>query len=108
MFAVGLVDSHFANSQQEAARVVVHAKRFAFLPGEITLKKGQTTKLVLISDDVRHGLAVKGLGIRAEIIPKHPTEILVTPAQAGDYPGGCSVYCGSDHRDMELVIHVVN
>jgi len=101
--------TRFANAQPPAAPVVVvHARKFAFVPSEITLKKGQTTKLVLISDDVRHGLAVKGLGIRVDIPAGHRTEISVTPAQTGDFPGACSVYCGSGHRDMEFLIHVVN
>src|SRR5271168_1619544 len=92
-----------ADSEQSAATViVVHAKKFAFVPSEITLQKGQPAKLVLISDDVRHGLAIKGLGIRADIVPERQTEVVVTPPQDGDYPGGCSVYCGYGHRDMEF------
>ncbi len=88
--------------------IVVHAKRYYFSPAAITVKKGQTVKLVLIADDVRHGLAVKGLGIRADMQKGQRTEIMVTPTQTGDFPGGCSVYCGSGHRDMEFVIHVVD
>jgi len=88
--------------------VVVHAKRFAFVPREITLKKGVTAKLVLISDDVRHGLAVRGLGIQADILPGQRAEVVVTPVQLGDYSGACSVYCGYGHRDMEFTIHVVD
>jgi len=110
LFAVSLVGlSQHASSEEAATAVImVHAKRFAFVPREITLKKDQSAKLVLISDDVRHGLAVKGLGIRADIMPGKPTELIVTPTQVGDYAGACSVYCGYGHRDMEFVVHVVN
>jgi cytochrome c oxidase subunit 2 len=89
-------------------QVYVHARKFSFAPAEITLKKGQTIKLVLISDDVTHGLTVSGLNIQAEIVKGHRTEVLVTPTEVGDYPGSCSVYCGSGHRDMEFLVHVVD
>jgi cytochrome c oxidase subunit II len=98
---------HSAVAQQSAA-VIVHVKRFAFVPSQITLKKGQTTKLVLISDDVRHGLAVKGLGLRVDIPAGQRTEVSVTASQTGDFPGACSVYCGGGHRDMEFMVHVVD
>lgn len=89
-------------------QVYVHARRYSFIPGQITLKKGQTVKLILISDDVMHGLTVKGLGIRSDIVKGHRTELLVTPTEAGDFRGSCSVYCGSGHRDMDFLVHVVD
>jgi cytochrome c oxidase subunit 2 len=94
-------------SQNHSRQIVVHAKRFAFTPAEITVKKGQTTRLVLISDDVTHGLTVEGLSINAEIRKGRKTIVPVTPTQTGDFPGSCSIFCGSGHRDMEFVIHVV-
>jgi cytochrome c oxidase subunit II len=89
-------------------RIVIHAKRFAFTPAEIALKKGKTTKLILISDDVTHGLVVEGLAITAEIRKGRKTVVSVTPTQSGDFVGSCSTFCGSGHRDMEFVIHVVD
>ena len=44
-------------------RIEVTAKRFAFLPGEVTLKKGEPVVLVLKSVDVPHGVRFSGLGI---------------------------------------------
>ncbi len=96
-----------AQTQQSAKTIIIHARRFAFSPSEITLKKGETVKLVLISDDVRHGLTVRGLGIRSEIRPHRRTELIVTPTQVGDFPGSCWIYCGSGHRDMEFMVRVV-
>src|SRR5271167_3309232 len=96
-----------AQTPQPAKTIVIHARKFAFLPNTITLKKDETVKLILISDDVRHGLAVRGVGIRAEIKPGHPANVIVTPVALGDFPGSCLFYCGSGHRDMEFVVHVV-
>jgi cytochrome c oxidase subunit 2 len=96
-----------ARSEPSVQTIVVHAHRFAFVPSQITLKKGQTAKLVLVSDDVPHGLAIRGLGVQADIRPGKKAEVQITPTQVGDFPGTCSVYCGSGHRDMGFVIHVV-
>ena len=96
-----------AQTQQPAKAIVIHARKSAFAPSEVTLKKGETVKLVLISDDVRHGLAVRGIGIRSEIKPGRKTELIVTPTEVGDFPGTCWIFCGSGHRDMAFMVHVV-
>ncbi len=101
--------TQLAQSKQESpSRIVVHAKRYAFSPAEITLKRDKTTKMILISDDVPHGLTVEALGIHAQMVPGHHIEVVIKPKEAGDFSGACSVYCGSGHRDMEFVVHVVN
>ncbi|AXC10915.1 quinol oxidase [Acidisarcina polymorpha] len=87
--------------------IIVRAQRFSFTPNQITLKKGQPVKLIFLSEDVPHGLSVKGIGLRAEIHKGQRTEVSVTPAETGDFPGRCSVYCGSGHRDMEFLVRVV-
>lgn len=87
--------------------ITIHAKRYAFVPAEITLHKGQTSNLLLISDDVPHGLAVKELGIHADIVKGSPVKVTVTPLETGDFHGACSRFCGSGHKSMDLTIHVV-
>lgn len=96
------------SGDSQPAQVIVHAKRFAFTPAEITLEKGKTTRLVFISDDATHGLVVDGLGIKVEIKKGKKTIVPVNPTQSGDFAGSCSVFCGSGHRDMEFMIHVVD
>jgi cytochrome c oxidase subunit II len=73
--------------------VTIHAARYDFSPAEITLKKGQTVQLVLIADDVAHGLAVDDLNLHVDM-PKRQTEtVFFTPNAVGDFEGGCSRYC---------------
>jgi cytochrome c oxidase subunit II len=94
---------------QEASRTIeVHAKRFAFSPSEISIRKGETVKLVLISDDVTHSLVVPDLHINQELKKGHPSEIEVTPANDGDFHGKCGHFCGSGHARMVFVVHVVD
>jgi len=88
--------------------IEIHAKQFKFEPSEITIRKGETVKLVLYSDDVPHALAVAGLPIHADMVKGHPSTVLVTPEQTGDFQGKCSKFCGAGHRDMHFVVHVVS
>ena len=51
-----------ARGAESVRTITVHAKRYKFLPAEITVSKGEPVRLILISDDVDHGLAVRDLG----------------------------------------------
>lgn len=99
-----------ANSIAEAPQktITIHAKRYAFSPAEITLKKGETVKLSLISDDVPHSLSVKDLHINAPIAKDHPTELSLTPDKTGDFKGACGRFCGSGHGSMKFMVHVTD
>ncbi len=88
--------------------IPIHAHRFAFEPAQITLKKGTTVELDLISDDVHHSLVVSGLSIHADMMPGTTTHVQVTPYDTGDFTGDCGHFCGMGHRKMHLMIHVVN
>jgi cytochrome c oxidase subunit 2 len=94
---------------QEAARTIeIHAKRFSFDPTEITVKKGETVKLVVTSDDVEHSLSIPGLHVNATIKKDHPAEVTITPDKVGNFPGKCGHYCGSGHGSMKFVVHVTS
>jgi len=110
ILAVAMVLSRLTPQAQNptpAKTILIHARKYAFVPNTITLKKDETVKLVLISDDVHHSLSVRGLGIRSDVKPGHPATAIVTPTAVGDFPGACSFFCGSGHRDMEFMVHVV-
>ncbi len=92
---------------QNERTIEIHASKFKFDPAEITLKKGETVKLVLISDDVPHALSVSGLPIHADMVKDHPSTVVVTPSEVGDFHGKCSKFCGPGHRDMHFMVHVV-
>jgi len=108
LLGFGSPTSMSGSAKPRTPQVVVHVKQFEFVPAEITLRRSTTVKLVLISEDVTHGLAVKGLGIETEIQKGHRTELMLTPTEIGDFAGSCTVFCGNGHRDMEFVIHVVD
>ena len=98
---------NMVGAQPAPRRVEVVSKRFAFDPGEITLKKGQPVVLVLKSTDVAHGLRFRELNIEVKVDKGGTAEVPFTPTKTGDFVGHCSVFCGSGHGVMTLTLHVV-
>ncbi len=90
-----------------ARRVEVTARRYAFDPAVITLKKGEPVVLVLKSADVQHGVRFRELGVEVKV-PKGGTgQVEFTPDKTGDFVGHCIVFCGEGHGTMALTLHVV-
>ncbi len=96
-----------AEAQSTPRRIEVIAKRFAFEPAEITLKKGQPVILVLDSKDAAHGLRFRELNLDVKARAGGTAEVQFTPDKTGDFTGHCSVFCGSGHGGMVLTLHVV-
>ena len=97
-----------ANGQSSAPlRIEIEAGRFSYSPSEITLKKGEPVVLVLTSRDVTHGLAIKDLGVKAEIKKGQTVEVELTPTKVGTFRGKCSHFCGKGHGSMVLEVNVV-
>ena len=94
-----------ANPEPERT-IEIHAHRFAFSPSEITVKKGETVHLKLISDDVPHSLLIKDLGINQLVTKGKPAEVTFTPQQEGDFHGQCGHFCGAGHGKMAIDVHV--
>jgi cytochrome c oxidase subunit 2 len=90
------------------AGVEVTAKRFAFQPAEITVRKGQQVDLALKSADVAHGLRIRELNLDLRVNKGATADVSFTPDRVGDFVGRCSVFCGSGHGKMTLTIHVVD
>jgi cytochrome c oxidase subunit II len=86
--------------------VEIHAKRYSFDPPVVTLKRGETVKLLLTSEDRTHGFFVRALGIDADIPAGRTTEVTVTPTTAGTFTTICDHYCGLGHNGMKMKIVV--
>jgi len=87
--------------------IEITAKRFAFSPNQITIKKGETVKLRLTSEDVTHGFFMRALKIDEDIEPGKPTEVTLTPQNAGTFTTICDHFCGVNHGNMNMTITVV-
>src|SRR5215831_16714585 len=82
-----------ADISQEPRVIEVTAKRFEFVPSTITLKKGETVKLVVKSEDVTHGLFLRPLNIDTDLTPGEKQEITLTPQTAGTFNAICHHFC---------------
>jgi cytochrome c oxidase subunit II len=87
--------------------IVIHAKRYAFAPSQITLQAGRTVRLVFVSDDVPHSIAIPGLHIELPIVRNPKSQVVITPTETGDFAGECARYCGVGHDKMTFVVHVL-
>ena len=84
----------------------ITAKRFAFEPAQISLKKGEPVTLQLTSGDVTHGFYLKPLHIDEIIEPGKTTEVKITPQTAGTFTTICDHFCGANHGNMKMTIVV--
>jgi cytochrome c oxidase subunit II len=95
------------NSMPNSVRTIqIHAKRYQFEPSIVTLKRGETVKLLLTSEDRTHGFMVKPLGVDTDIEPGKTAEITIRPEKAGTYTTICDHYCGLGHNGMKMKIVV--
>lgn len=84
----------------------ITAKRFAFAPDKIALKKGQTVRLQIHSEDVTHGFFLRPLKLDEEIPAGSTTEVTVTPQTAGTFTLICDHFCGANHGNMNMTVVV--
>src|SRR5271166_6052724 len=86
--------------------IEIKAKKFEFSPNQLTLKKGETVTLHLVSEDRVHGFFQRTLGIDSDIDPAKSNDITVTPRDPGTYQVICDHYCGYGHGNMNMTIVV--
>ncbi|MEO6508744.1 MAG: hypothetical protein ABIO02_02215 [Patescibacteria group bacterium] len=86
--------------------VDIMAERFMFSPMMVRLRKGRSTKIVLTTNDVQHGLNVPQLNLNLSAYPGRPAEAMITPQLTGEFTASCSLYCGDKHSDMKMTFIV--
>jgi cytochrome c oxidase subunit 2 len=107
LLTMSALTPRFRAAGAENPRVVtITAKRFEFSPNQITLKRGETVKLQLKTEDVTHGFFMKALGIDSDITPGETTELTLTPQIAGKFTTICDHFCGAGHGNMKMTIVV--
>ena len=87
-----------AANQERVIKVV--ARKFAFLPNEIVLKRGEPVVIELTSPEIVMGFNAPDLKLRADIIPGEVARVRFTPDRAGTFPFLCDIFCGEGHEGM--------
>jgi cytochrome c oxidase subunit II len=99
VFAWSSLNPPVVTAQPEQV-IRIKAKKFAYLPNEITLKKGVPVVLELTSLDLVHGFNCPAFKIRGEIHPRKITKIRFTPDKVGTFEFHCDIFCGSGCETM--------
>lgn len=77
------------------------ARSWEFEPSEIRVKKGDKVRLSVTSEDITHGIFIKGHDVSTHLQPGS-TEVLEFVAdKAGEFEYFCNVPCGSGHTHMK-------
>jgi cytochrome c oxidase subunit 2 len=91
--------------QEQVIRIT--ARKFTFLPNEVTLKKGIPVILELTTADVVMGFNAPDFNLRADIIPGQAARVRLVPDKVGSFEYLCDIFCGEGHERMSGRIRVV-
>jgi len=88
--------------------IKITARRFTYLPNEVTLKKGVPVILEFTSADVVMGFSAPDFdNVRADIVPGQVARVRLVPEKVGTFTFLCDIFCGDGHEQMSGTIHVV-
>ncbi len=95
-------DSMQQDEMMDSVQVIeVEGGAFYYEPDEITVKKGDTVKIVLTSADMMHDFVIDELNVASPVIESGDTgEVTFTATEAGEYEFYCSV---GEHRAKGMV-----
>jgi len=99
----GCVNPFQKNPEKYLSRIKefkVIAKKYAFVPAEIKVKQNDIVKIIITSEDVAHGLAIKEYGINVSVKKGEVKKIEFLANKKGTFTFGCSVFCGPGHAKM--------
>jgi heme/copper-type cytochrome/quinol oxidase subunit 2 len=88
------VSSSPAAPQPAGPTVGVKASRAGFEPSSLTIRKGETTHVVLTSADGEHCFAIDELRVEKRIVPGRPTRFDLAADRAGTYAFYCCLESG--------------
>ena len=90
-----------AGGMHATTRVVrIEAGQFSYSPSVVTVNRGDTVTLELVSTDVVHGLYVDGYGLSVQADPGQTKTLTFVADQEGSFRFRCNVTCGAMHPFM--------
>ncbi len=82
--------------------VRIASRKFAFLPREVTVKKGEPVVFELTSADVIVAFSLPDFNIRTDIVPGKKSRLRFTPDKEGSF----TFLCGEGHEGMNGTLTV--
>lgn len=84
------------------------AKKYAFSPSVITVKKGDRVELIITALDREHGFSLPAFKVNQTLKKGVPTVVSFVANKSGTFKFKCSVFCGLGHRRMHGTLIVEN
>jgi cytochrome c oxidase subunit II len=104
--AAGAAFSAGVLAQPKERVIKVVARKFVWLPNDITLKKGEPVVLEFTALEVVMGFSAPELKQRVDIIPGQVARVRLTPDKTGTFVFLCDIFCGEGHETMSGRIRV--
>jgi len=90
-----------AMMKEEAREIIVTGSNYKFNPATITVKKGETIKLVFKNSGGMHDFFIDELGVKTKVVPTNGEDtVQFTASKVGTFDYYCSV---GTHRAMGMV-----
>jgi heme/copper-type cytochrome/quinol oxidase subunit 2 len=96
--ALGLALAVPAAAAPAGSEIAVRASKQGFQPSRITVRRGETTKLVLSAAEGEHCFAIDALRVEKRVVAGRSTRLDLTPGQAGVFPFYCCLESGKAPR----------
>src|SRR5258708_38187073 len=93
--------SQTASPGAEAGEIKMTAKKYAFDPGVIRVKKGDHVKLVITALDHDHGFKLDAFKIDQQLKRGEAVTVEFAADEPGTFSFECSHFCGMGHRNMK-------
>src|SRR5258708_17881308 len=98
--AAGVAFGAVALAQPKEKVIRVTARKWAFLPREIRLKKGVPVVLEFVTADAVMGFNAPDFKVRADISPCQVARVLLVPDNTCTVVVLCDIFCGDCHQLM--------
>ncbi|MGE0639602.1 MAG: cytochrome c oxidase subunit II [Thermoanaerobaculia bacterium] len=67
---------------------------------ELHVPVGQSTRLIMTSEDVIHSFFVPAFRVKADVVPGRTSSLWFKPTKTGRYHLFCTEFCGAEHSKM--------
>lgn len=88
-------------STPETHEIQMTAKKYAFSPDTIHVRKGERVRLIITATDHDHGIKLEAFRVEQKLKKGVPTTVEFVADKAGTFPFKCSVFCGLGHGGMK-------
>lgn len=82
--------------------ISINAYRFSYTPDVITVKRGESVKIIINDGDTTHGISIPDLNVRGI------GSVEFTADKTGTFEFKCPTFCGEGHRTMKGTLVVTD